>query len=87
MSFILVLCIISILMLFRQMKTFEESMKSQKTVASMIENKKEDPKSNKKKGKGGEELEPKGMFKNNIYLLHTTQHSGINQTVCLAIIQ
>ena len=41
----------------------------------------------KKKGKGGEELEPKGMFKNNIYLLHTTQHSGINQTVCLAIIQ
>ena len=35
------------------MKTFEESMKSQKTVASMIENKKEDPKSNKKKGKGG----------------------------------
>ena len=41
----------------------------------------------KKKGKGGEELEPKGMFKNNIYLLHTTQHSGIKQTVCLAIIQ
>ena len=53
MSFILVPCFIYILMLFRQMKTFEESVKSQKTVASMIENKKEDPKSNKKKGKGG----------------------------------
>ena len=35
------------------MKTFEESVKSQKTVASMIENKKDDTKSNKKKGKGG----------------------------------
>ena len=35
------------------MKTFEESQKSKKTVASMIvDNKKEDTKSNKKKNKG-----------------------------------
>ena len=44
---------------FRQMKTFEESAKSQKTVASMIENKKEEPKSNKKKGKAGETINSK----------------------------
>ena len=34
----------------------------------------------KKKGKGGEELEPKGMFTNNMNLLHTRQHYDINQT-------
>ena len=38
------------------MKTFEESVKSQKTVASMIENKKEEPKSSKKKAKAGENI-------------------------------
>ena len=39
----------------------------------------------KKKGKGGEELEPKGIFENrsNMNLLHAKQHLGINQTVCL----
>ena len=35
------------------MKTYQESVKSQKTVASMIENKKEEPKAGKKKGKQG----------------------------------
>ena len=47
---------------FRQMKTFEESGKSQKTVASMIENKKYEPRSNKKKGKAGKVLERREEF-------------------------
>ena len=34
----------------------------------------------KKKGKGGEELEPKGMFKHNMNLLYARYHFGINQT-------
>ncbi|XP_074653176.1 signal recognition particle receptor subunit alpha-like [Tubulanus polymorphus] len=35
----------------KEMKTFEQSKKSKKTVASMIENKKDEPTNNKKKGK------------------------------------
>jgi len=40
----------------RKMKTFEESGKSKKTVASMIESKTEEPGRGKKKGKGREYL-------------------------------
>lgn len=48
---------------FRSMRTFEESVKSKKTVASMIENKKED----KKTGKGKENKSPKGNFIKSIF--------------------
>jgi signal recognition particle receptor subunit alpha len=41
----------------KKMKTFEQSQKSKKTVASMIENKKEEPKQNKKKPKQVKEPE------------------------------
>ena len=41
----------------------------------------------KKKGKGGQEVEPKCTFKNNMNLWHTIQHSAINQTVFLAVVQ
>ena len=40
------------------MRSFESSQKSKKTVASMIENKKDD----KKAGKGKENKAPKGRF-------------------------
>lgn len=53
---IYILSNICLFLCYRQMKTFEESVKSQKTVASMIENKKEEQKSSKKKAKVGENI-------------------------------